>query len=104
MSNEDFQEKLEKKIYVLIFIFAGVPSLIAVLTDSINTFPNGSACHVSSIPIGCRDFPDVECARGKEHVVGLLYTFLFSSMFSVFAVAILMILIENMFLSRMKAN
>ena len=94
MSNEEFHEKLEKKLYVLILIFAGVLSLKALLTDSINTFPNGRACHVSSIPIGCRDLPDVEeCARGKEHVVGLIYTFLFSSMFSVFAVAIIMILI-----------
>ncbi|GFH50227.1 hypothetical protein CTEN210_06703 [Chaetoceros tenuissimus] len=93
MSNEDFREKLEKKLYVLIIAFATVPGLIALLTDSINTFPNGSACHVSSIPIGCRDMPDVECVRGKEHVVGLIYTFLFTSMFSLCAVAVLMILI-----------
>lgn len=100
MSNEKFQEMYEKRAYALIWLFVLLTSLAALCTGSINEIPTGSACHVSSIPIGCRDDPDIECERGGQIVLVFVFIYTTNSVLSLFGVMILMTIMCRQILHR----
>ncbi|GFH56032.1 predicted protein [Chaetoceros tenuissimus] len=100
MSNEKFRETYEKRAYALIWLFVGLTSLAALFTGSINNIPSGSACHVSSIPYGCRDDPDIECVRGGQTVLVFIFIHVITSIFSLFSVVILLTIICRQVLHR----
>ncbi|GFH50184.1 hypothetical protein CTEN210_06660 [Chaetoceros tenuissimus] len=100
MSNEKFREKCEKRAYALIWLFVGLTSLAALFTGSINQMPTGSACHVSSMPLGCRDNPDVECERGGQTVLVFIFIYIMNSVLSLLGVVTLLAIICRQILHR----
>ncbi|GFH52420.1 hypothetical protein CTEN210_08896 [Chaetoceros tenuissimus] len=94
MSNECFRKKMEKKLHGFILLFVGSLTLTIALLKGINAMPSGSACHVASIPVGCRDNPNMECVRGLKHVEIFANIYLFTSMVCFVAVTIIMAMIS----------
>lgn len=68
MSNGEFGRRVELKMHVLFITFSLMFGLAALITKTINVAPTGSFCQISSIPAGCRDYPELlgDCSRGLK--------------------------------------
>jgi hypothetical protein len=78
MPNDIFWSRVELKMHMLIILSVASFSLAAVITKNINAAPSGSYCHLSSLPLGCRDNVDVECTRGLQ-VIPLVLVYMLTS-------------------------
>lgn len=90
MTNEQFRQKIEKRMYTFIVLFVGGSSLTAVLTRNINPVGTGNACHMAWVPIECQGNPDIECERGGDHVIGLVVTYILTSVSSLLGIIVMM--------------
>ncbi|GFH56004.1 hypothetical protein CTEN210_12480 [Chaetoceros tenuissimus] len=93
MPNDVFFNKVEKKLHFTIAIFVVVVCFAALFTESLNAIPTGSACQVSSIPVGCRDNPNYECTRGTEAVVPFVWINMSVSFFCLIGIIVMMVLL-----------
>lgn len=76
MTDEQFMEKIERKLH-FVFIFPIICcNLYALASDAINPAVTGSACIYATTPTGCRQQPDVygECDDNEtpSFVLGLI--------------------------------
>ncbi|GFH44830.1 predicted protein [Chaetoceros tenuissimus] len=93
MTNEEFRQNIEKRMYTFIVLFVGASSLTAVLTRNINPVGTGNACHMAWVPIECQGNPDIECERGGDHVIGLVVTYVLTSVSSLLGIILIMAMI-----------
>lgn len=66
MSQPIFSQKIEKKMHIMIILYAIGTSTAALATHSINPIRTGAICYIARYPPGCGIIPEIvgECSRG----------------------------------------
>lgn len=90
MSDRVFARKVEKPMHFFIIGWSFIGTLVALITDNINSVPGGDTCYISSSPVKCEIDPLVECERGKHSATYAMIISYVPNIFSFLGISICM--------------